>query len=85
VNVRLLYERLIALSGHVKVFEAEAIPLPRAQRGQEEDDEDEEKETKVVIEEPTLARQLFETGYKDLKSKNPKNEVYFRNVGHLMC
>ena len=79
---RALYERLIALSGHVKVwisyalFEAEAIPLPRAERDEEEEDEeDEEKEPKVVPGEPALARQVFERGYKDLKSKNLKSEV----------
>ena len=45
---RALYERLIALSGHLKEWisyalsEAEAIPLLRTE--QEEEDEDEEKE-----------------------------------------
>ena len=82
---RALYERLIALSGHVKVwisyalFEAETIPLPRAQREDEdeEDEEDEEKEAKMVPGEPALARQVFERGYKDLKTKNLKSEVRF--------
>ncbi|KIM45805.1 hypothetical protein M413DRAFT_440843 [Hebeloma cylindrosporum] len=78
---RTLYERLIALSGHVKVwisyalFEAEAIPLPRAEREEEEEeDEDEEKEAKMVPGDPTIARQVFERGYKDLKNKNLKSE-----------
>jgi len=82
---RALYERLIALSAHVKVwmsyalFEAEAIPLPRAQREEEdeEEDEDKEKEAKMVPGELALARQVFERGYKDLKSKNLKSEVCF--------
>ena len=48
VIARALYERLIALSGHLKEWisyalsEAEAIPLLRTE--QEEEDEDEEKE-----------------------------------------
>ena len=87
---RALYERLIALSGHVKVwisyalFEAEAIPLPRAEREEDEDeeDEDEEKEAKMVPGEPAIARQVFERGYKDLKSKNLKSEVCFRHMSY---
>ncbi|KAJ3516493.1 hypothetical protein NLJ89_g1095 [Agrocybe chaxingu] len=76
---RSLYERLIALSGHVKVwisyalFEAEPIPLPRAERDEEEE-EDEEEERKMVPGDPALARQVFERGYKDLKSKGLKSE-----------
>ena len=77
---RALYERLIALSEHVKVwisyglFGAEAIPLPKAER--EEEDED-EKQAKMVPGEPTLARQVFESSYENLKSKNLKSEVCF--------
>lgn len=80
-TVRSLYERLIALSGHVKVwisygsFEAEPIPVARAQREEEEEDEDEEAETKTVPGDIALARQVFERGYKDLKTKGLKNEV----------
>jgi len=82
---RALYERLITLSVHMKVwisfalFEAEAIPLPKAQREEDEekDEEGEEKEAKMVPGEPALARQVFERGYKDLKSKNLKIEVCF--------
>ena len=82
---RALYERLIALSGHVKVwilyalFQAEAIPLPRAERVEEDEEEDknEEKEPKMIPGEPTLARQVFKRGYKDLQSKNMKSEVCF--------
>ena len=76
-----LYERLIALGGHVKLwisyalFETEAMPLPRVER--EEEDEDEEKKAKMVPGERTLARQVFERSYKDLKSKNLKSEVCF--------
>ncbi|KAJ6525605.1 hypothetical protein B0H19DRAFT_1007731 [Mycena capillaripes] len=73
-----LYERLIQLSGHVKVwisyalFEAEPIPIPRALR--EDEDEDEEAEVRVVEGNATLARQVFERAYKDLKSKGLKSE-----------
>ncbi|KAF9478974.1 TPR-like protein [Pholiota conissans] len=80
-TARALYERLIALSGHVKVwisyatFEAEPIPLPRAEREEEEEEEeDEEQERKMVPGDPVLARQVFERGYKDLKSKGLKQE-----------
>lgn len=79
---RSLYERLISLSGHVKVwiayamFEGEAIPVPRDQR--DEDEEDEDAEVKVAPGDPERARQVFEKGYKDLKSKGLKNEVRFR-------
>ncbi|KDR79905.1 hypothetical protein GALMADRAFT_62351 [Galerina marginata CBS 339.88] len=78
-TARALYERLIALSGHVKVwisyalFEGEAIPLPRAER-EEEDEEEEEEERKMIPGDPALARQVFERGYKDLKSKELKSE-----------
>jgi crooked neck len=74
-----LYERLIQLSGHVKVwisyalFEAEPIPIPRALR--EDEDEDEEAEVRVVEGDAGLARQVFERGYKDMKSKGLKSEV----------
>ncbi|KAK7020492.1 Pre-mRNA splicing factor [Favolaschia claudopus] len=73
-----LYERLIQLSGHVKVwiayalFEVEPIPVPRALR--EDDDEDEEAEVRVVEGDAGLARQVFERGYKDLKTKGLKSE-----------
>ncbi|KAF8954765.1 hypothetical protein BDZ97DRAFT_1927792 [Flammula alnicola] len=78
-TARSLYERLIALSGHVKVwisyalFEAEPTPLPRAERDEEEEEEEEE-ERKMVPGDPILARQVFERGYKDLKSKGLKHE-----------
>jgi crooked neck len=80
-TARSLYERLIALSGHVKVwisyalFEAEPIPILRAEREEEEEDEDEEAERKTVPGDPVLARQVFERGYRDLKSKGLKSEV----------
>lgn len=79
---RSLYERLIALSGHVKVwisyalFEGEPIPMPRAVREEEEEEErDEEAEPKTVPGDAALAREVFERGYKDLKSKGLKSEV----------
>ncbi|KAJ6623458.1 hypothetical protein B0H10DRAFT_2162458 [Mycena sp. CBHHK59/15] len=77
-TARALYERLIQLSGHVKVwisyalFEAEPIPIPRALR--DEDEEDEEAEVKVVEGDAALARQVFERGYKEMKSKGLKSE-----------
>ena len=82
---RKLYERLVAVSGHVKVwisyalFEAEPIPIPRAEREEEEDEDEgeEESEVKMVPGDPALARQVFDKGYKDLKSKGLKNEVRF--------
>ena len=79
---RSLYERLIALSGHVKVwisyalFEGEPIPVPRTEREEEEDEADEEAESKTVPGDVVLARQVFERGYKDLKSKGLKSEVW---------
>jgi crooked neck len=79
---RSLYERLIALSGHVKVwisyalFEGEPMPVPRAEREDEEDEEaDEEAEPKTVPGDAVHARQVFERGYNDLKSKGLKSEV----------
>ncbi|KAF8652333.1 hypothetical protein AX16_004439 [Volvariella volvacea WC 439] len=77
---RSLYERLIALSGHVKVwisyamFEGEPIPVPRAEREEDEEDEDEEQEVKMQPGDPDLARRVFERGYKDLKGKGLKSE-----------
>ncbi|KAK7060421.1 NineTeen Complex (NTC) component [Paramarasmius palmivorus] len=75
---RALYERLIALSGHVKVwisyalFEAEPIPLPRSMR--EEEDEDEETEQRMVAGDIGIARQVFDRAYKDLKGRGLKSE-----------
>ncbi|KAL4073761.1 hypothetical protein J3A83DRAFT_4371055 [Scleroderma citrinum] len=74
-KARSLYERLIALSGHHKVwisyaeFEGSSIPLPRALR-----EEEEEAEKKMVPGNPELARRVFERGYKDLKNKGVKAE-----------
>ncbi|KAF9445713.1 protein prenylyltransferase [Macrolepiota fuliginosa MF-IS2] len=80
-NTRDLYEKLVAQSGHVKVwisyalFEGEAIPIPRAEREEEEEeDEDEEQEVKTAPGDPIRARQVFERGYKDLKERSLKNE-----------
>jgi crooked neck len=76
---RKLYERLIAISGHVKVwisyalFESQPIRVPRDER--DDEDEDEEGEVKMIPGDPTVARQVFERAYKDLKSKGLKNEV----------
>ena len=78
-KARALYERLIALSGHVKVwisyalFEAEPIAVPRAERNEEEEEED--AEVAMMEGDVDLARQLFQRGYTDLKSKGLKSEV----------
>jgi len=82
-RARALYERLAVSSGHWKVwvayatFEAQPIQLPRDERDDEDeegDDEDEEREPKMVEGDLELARQVFQKGYKDLKSKGLKNE-----------
>ena len=83
-RARALYERLAVASGHWKVwvayatFEAQPIQLPRDEREDEDeegDDGDEEREPKMVEGDLELARQVFQKGYKDLKSKDMKNEV----------
>jgi crooked neck len=83
-RARALYERLAAASGHWKVwvayamFEAQPIQLPRDEREDEDEGDeegDEEKEPKMVEGDLELARQVFQKGYKDLKSKGLKNEV----------
>jgi crooked neck len=79
---RALYKQLVELSGHVKVwiayalFEAEAIPVPRADREEDDGDDDEEKEVPMVEGDNDLARSVFEQGYKDLKSRGLKSEVF---------
>ena len=84
-KARSLYERLISLSGHHKVwisyaeFEGSSIPLPRAMR--EEEEENEDVEPRVVAGDPILAWQVFERGYKDLRSKGLKAEVRLRRSG----
>ncbi|KAH0827978.1 hypothetical protein J3R83DRAFT_3617 [Lanmaoa asiatica] len=79
-KARSLYERLISLSGHHKVwisyaeFEGSSIPLPRAMREEEEENEDAEAEPRMVAGDPVIARQVFERGFKDLRSKGLKAE-----------
>ncbi|GBE80504.1 Pre-mRNA-splicing factor CLF1 [Sparassis crispa] len=76
-RARALYERLVVLSGHVKVwisyalFEAESMPAPRSTW---EEDEDGETEVKMVEGNVDFARRVFDRGYKDLKSKSLKRE-----------
>lgn len=78
-KARSLYERLVILSGHHKVwisyaeFEGSSIPIPRALR--EEEEESDEGEVRVVAGDMNLARQVFDRGYKDLKNKGLKGEV----------
>lgn len=79
VLARELYERLIQLSGHVKVwiayalFEGEAVPVPRDER--EEENEDEEEEVKMAPGDSSIARTIFRRAYNDLKSKKLIDEV----------
>ena len=78
-NARKLYERLVQLSGHLKVwlsyasFEAQPIPIPRDERDEDEDDDDEQK---TQPGDRDLARRVFERAYEDLKSKGQKHERY---------
>jgi crooked neck len=77
-KARALYERLLNLSGHVKVwisyalFEATPLPIPRAQREELDEDSD---EIPMVEGDVEVARQVFDRAYKDLKSKGLKAEV----------
>jgi len=83
-KARSLYERLVVLSGHHKVwisyaeFEGSSIPIPRALR-EEEEEGDEEVEAKVVAGDVNLARQAFNRGYKELKNKGLKGEVNYNS------
>lgn len=78
-RARHLYERLIQLSGHVKVwiayalFEGEAIPVPRDER--EEDEDDDEAEVKMAPGDPITATTIFRRAYNDLKNKKLIDEV----------
>lgn len=87
-KARDLYERLVQLSGHVKVwisyatFEAEPIPLARALREEAEDEE--EEEVPMVEGDPVRARQVFDRAYKDLKGKGLKHEVRTRFIHRPM-
>jgi hypothetical protein len=86
-RARELYERLIQLSGHVKVwiafalFEGEAIPVPRDER--EDEDEDEEGEMKTTPGDVIKARGIFQRAYSDLKSKKLIDEVRFSTISAL--
>lgn len=78
-NARSLYERLVAKSGHHKVwisyalFEAEPIKVSRAVREEAEaEDEDDEENVPMVLGDPERARQIFDRGYKYLKDENFK-------------
>ena len=78
-KTRQLYERLVSISGHVKVWrsyaEFEAAPIPLSQALREDEDEEEEEEEKMVEGSIELARQVFDRGYKDLKNRGLKDEV----------
>lgn len=77
-KARSLYERLLNLSGHVKVwisyalFEATPLPIPRAER---EDLDEDAEEVPMVEGDVELARQVFDRAYKDLKGRGLKAEV----------
>ena len=78
----LLYERLVSLSRHIKVgilyalFEAEWILLQQDQCDEEDEENEEEKEAGMMVPgNALLGRQVFERGYRDLKSKGLKEEV----------
>ena len=87
MNARKLYERLVQLSGHVKVwrsfaeFEASAIPMSQAVKAELglEEDEDEEEE-RMVEGDIEMARQVFQRGYKDLKDRSLKEEVRYISI-----
>ncbi|TFY58476.1 hypothetical protein EVJ58_g6398 [Rhodofomes roseus] len=78
-GARALYERLVALSGHWKVWiayaEFEAAPIPVARELREErEEEEEEEETEMVPGDVERARQVFERGYADLRKQGLKDE-----------
>lgn len=75
-KARALYERLLNLSGHVKVwisyalFEATPLPVTRAEREELDEDDD----VPVVEGDVEVARRVFDRAYQDLKSKGFKAE-----------
>ncbi|KAJ3510460.1 hypothetical protein NLJ89_g4661 [Agrocybe chaxingu] len=75
-TARSLYERLTQLSGHVKVwisyamFEAESIPASSEWEGTSDDEENRPSLPGDI----SLARQVFERGYQDLKRQGLKEE-----------
>lgn len=77
-KARNLYERLLNLSGHVKVwisyalFEATPLPIPRAER---EELDEETEEVPMLEGDVEAARRVFDRAYRDLKSKGLKAEV----------
>lgn len=78
-NARELYERLIAKSGHHKVwisfalFEAETIKVSRAVREEAEaEDEEDEDNVPMVPGDPERSRKIFDRGYKYLKDETFK-------------
>lgn len=78
-GARALYERLVALSGHWKVwiayaeFEVAPIPVARELR-EEQEEEEEEEEAEMVSGDVARARQVFERGYSDLRKQGLKDE-----------
>ena len=81
-RARGLYERLVALSGHVNVwlayaeFEALRKPIARALREEEEgEEEDEDAEEKTVPGNDDLARKVYERAYRSLKQQKMNKGV----------
>jgi crooked neck len=81
-RARALYERLVVLSGHMKVwisyakFEADPIRLRREEREElEEEDEEDESTWKWVEGDLGKAREVFMRAYNDLRSKELKEEA----------
>ncbi|KAH9915734.1 pre-mRNA-splicing factor CLF1 [Fomitopsis serialis] len=78
-GARALYERLVAISGHWKVWiayaEFEAAPIPVARELREErEEEEEEEETEMAPGDVERARRVFERGYADLRKQGLKDE-----------
>ncbi|KZT01353.1 TPR-like protein [Laetiporus sulphureus 93-53] len=77
-GARALYERLISLSGHWKVWisyaEFEAAPIPLARELREEKEEEEGEEVELVPGDVERARQVLERGYNDLRKQGLKTE-----------
>ena len=75
-RVRALYERLVEKTGHVKVwiswalFEGGELKPPA-----EEDEDGENQEVEGIPGDLDMAREIFDRGYKDLRSKGLKDEV----------
>jgi crooked neck len=85
-RARGLYERLVVLSGHIKVwlayaeFEASRMPIARALRKEEEEEEeeDEDAEENTVPGSDDLARKVYERAYQSLRQQKMNDDVSIR-------